>query len=126
MMPMGTAVPVEAIATLQAAAGLAAGAPSRAQAAHGVHRRALRRLPRHALPAAARQRRPKEAKRADRDRPRSMPAAEIERWCEIVAAMKVRTTNKKGRHLSTARILQLLASTVWRRPRGCRSSPRAG
>jgi hypothetical protein len=38
-----------------------------------------------------------------------MPAAEIERWCEIVAAMKVRTTNKKGRHLSTARILQLLA-----------------
>jgi hypothetical protein len=40
--------------------------------------------------------------------PRVMPAAEIERWCEIVAAMKVRTTNRKGRHLSTVRILQLL------------------
>ena len=38
----------------------------------------------------------------------TMPADEIERWCEIVAAMKVRTTNKKGRHLSTVRTLQLL------------------
>ena len=37
-----------------------------------------------------------------------MPALEIQRWCEIVAAMKVRTTNKKGRHLSTVRTLQLL------------------
>jgi hypothetical protein len=37
-----------------------------------------------------------------------MPATEIERWCEIIAAMKVRTTNKKGRHLSTVQILQLL------------------
>ena len=37
-----------------------------------------------------------------------MPAPEIERWCEIVAAMKVRTTNRKGRHLSTVRTLQLL------------------
>ena len=37
-----------------------------------------------------------------------MPAPEIERWCEIVAAMKIRTTNKKGRHLSTVRTLRLL------------------
>ena len=37
-----------------------------------------------------------------------MPAAEIERWCEIIAAMKVRTTNRNGRHLSTVHILQLL------------------
>ncbi len=47
------------------------------------------------------ERRSRDAHRADRGRPRSMPAAEIERWCEIVAAMKIRTTNKKGRHLST-------------------------
>ncbi|MGC9271652.1 IS481 family transposase [Acidiphilium sp.] len=53
-------------------------------------------------------RRPRDTHRSDRGRPRSMPAAEIERWCEIVAAMKVRTTNKKGRHLSTVRTLQLL------------------
>lgn len=54
------------------------------------------------------ERRPRDAHRADRGRPRSMTAAEIERWCEIVAAMKVRTTNRKGRHLSTVRILSLL------------------
>jgi hypothetical protein len=53
-------------------------------------------------------RRPKDAHRTDRGHPRSMSAPEIERWCEIVAAMKVRTTNKKGRHLSTVRTLQLL------------------
>ena len=54
------------------------------------------------------ERRPRDAHRADRGTPRVMPAAEIERWCEIIAAMKVRTTNRKGRHLSTVRILQLL------------------
>jgi hypothetical protein len=37
-----------------------------------------------------------------------MPAPELERWCEIVAAVKSRTTNKKGRCLSTARVLELL------------------
>jgi hypothetical protein len=54
------------------------------------------------------ERRPKDAHRTDHGRPRSMPAPEIQRWCEIVAAMKIRTTNKKGRHLSTVRTLQLL------------------
>jgi hypothetical protein len=37
-----------------------------------------------------------------------MLAAEIERWREIVAAMKVRTTNRKGRQLSAVRILPLV------------------
>jgi hypothetical protein len=55
-----------------------------------------------------------------------MPAAEIERWCEIVAAMKVRTTNKKGRHLSTVRILQLLIDHGVETPEGLRNSPPAG
>ena len=54
------------------------------------------------------ERRPKDAHRADHGCPRSMPAPEIQRWCEIVAAMKVRTTNNKGRHLSTVRTLRLL------------------
>ena len=54
------------------------------------------------------ERRPKDAHRADHGRPRSMPAPEIQRWCEIVAAMKVGTTNKNGRHLSTVRTLQVL------------------
>jgi hypothetical protein len=64
------------------------------------------------------ERRPKDAYRADRGRSRIMSAAEIEHWCEIVAAMKVRTTNKKGRHLSTARILQLLVEHGVETPEG--------
>ncbi|TNL02706.1 IS481 family transposase [Kosakonia cowanii] len=53
-------------------------------------------------------RRAKDAHRSDRGKPRILSAREIERWCEIVAALKVRTTNKKGRCLSNARILELL------------------
>jgi hypothetical protein len=47
-------------------------------------------------------------RRADRGQPRKVPAAELERWCELIAALKLRTTNKKGRHLSTARALELM------------------
>ncbi|MDT7953723.1 MAG: IS481 family transposase [Acetobacteraceae bacterium] len=64
------------------------------------------------------ERRPRDAQRADRGTPRVMPATEIERWCEIMAAMKVRTTNKKGRHLSTVRILQLLTEHGIETPEG--------
>ena len=32
----------------------------------------------------------------------------MERFCELVAAMKLRTTNQKGRHLSTVRAIELL------------------
>ncbi len=107
-MPKGVAVPVEALATLRRRlAALPARHPERvammASTAqlYAVSRATLYRLLRG-------ERRSRNAHRADRGRPRSMPAAEIERWCEIVAAMKIRTTNKKGRHLSTVRTLQLL------------------
>ncbi len=52
--------------------------------------------------------RPRPMRRADRGRPRKVPIAELERWCEIIAALKLRTTNKKGHHLSTGRTIQLL------------------
>ena len=107
-MPKGVAVPAEALATLhRRLAALPARHPERtalmASTAqlYAVSRATLYRLLRG-------DRRPKDAHREDRGRPRSMPAPEIERWCEIVAAMKLRTTNKKGRHLSTVRTLQLL------------------
>jgi hypothetical protein len=54
------------------------------------------------------QRRPKVAHRADKGIPRAVPVATLERYCEIIAALKVRTTNGKGRHLSTARAIELL------------------
>ncbi len=107
-MPKGVAVPVEALATLRRRlAALPARHPERVAMMtstaqlYAVSRATLYRLLRG-------ERRSRDAHRADRGRPRSMPAAEIERWCEIVAAMKIRTTNKKGRHLSTVRTLQLL------------------
>jgi putative transposase len=30
----------------------------------------------------------------------------MERYCEVIAAMKLRTSNKQGRHLSTAEALR--------------------
>jgi hypothetical protein len=96
-MPAGVAVPIEAIATLRRRlASLPARHPERkplmASTAelYGVSRATLYRLLRG-------ERRPwtkstalavKDAHRADRGQSRSMPAAEIERWYEIVAAMK--------------------------------------
>lgn len=46
--------------------------------------------------------------RTDRGKPRILPSAELERYCELVAALKLRTTNKNGRHLSTQRAIELL------------------
>jgi hypothetical protein len=62
------------------------------------------------------QRRPRDAHRAARGTSRFMPAAETEHRCEIIAAMKVRTTNRKGGHFSTVRILR----QGWRRRADCR------
>ena len=52
--------------------------------------------------------RPKALRRADRGLPRLLPSEEMERYCELIAAIKVRTSNKKGRHLSTGQSIRLL------------------
>jgi hypothetical protein len=51
---------------------------------------------------------PKAVRRADRGKPRKLPVDDLERFCEIIAALKVRTANKKGHHLSTVRAIQLM------------------
>jgi hypothetical protein len=56
------------------------------------------------------QARPRALQRADRGEPRVMPKETLERYCEIIAAIKVRTSNKQGRHLSTAETIRLLES----------------
>jgi len=53
-------------------------------------------------------RRPHAAHRADHGKPRILPAVELERYCELIAALKLRTTNKNGRHLSTRRAIELM------------------
>jgi len=52
--------------------------------------------------------RPKALNRADRGVPRVLPRAELERYCETIAALKIRTANRKGRHLSTVQAIRLL------------------
>lgn len=52
--------------------------------------------------------RPQSINRSDSGTPRKLPKSEMELYCEVIAAMKIRTSNKKGRHLSTARAIELL------------------
>ena len=52
--------------------------------------------------------RPRALRRADHGQPRVMARDALERYCEIVAALKIRTTNGKGRHLSTREAIRLL------------------
>lgn len=62
--------------------------------------------------------RPKSIRRADHGRTRVAPQAEMERFAEIVAAMKLRTLNGKGRHLSTAQVIRHLEETGVETPEG--------
>ncbi|WP_445768818.1 hypothetical protein [Rheinheimera sp.] len=47
---------------------------------------------------------PKSIRRSDAGKPRAIPQAELEQYCEIIAALKIRTMNKNGRHLSRGRL----------------------
>jgi hypothetical protein len=51
---------------------------------------------------------PRVVNRADRGQPRLLPQAEWERYLELIAAVKLRTSNGKGRHLSTEGAIRLL------------------
>ncbi len=54
------------------------------------------------------QSRPKSLRRADRGQPRKLSKSEMESYCDVIAAFKIRTSNKKGRHISTSRAIELL------------------
>jgi hypothetical protein len=56
---------------------------------------------------------PKSVRRSDHGSIRAMPADGMERYAEIIAALEIRTSNKKGRHLSTARAIRLLDRCVY-------------
>jgi hypothetical protein len=62
--------------------------------------------------------RPHAAQRVDRGKPRILPVAELERYCELIAALKLRTRNKQGRHLSTRRAIELLEHYGVETPQG--------
>jgi hypothetical protein len=51
---------------------------------------------------------PTSPKRSDRGTPRVPPQDKMEYYCELIAAIKVRTSNKKGRHPSTGEAIRLI------------------
>jgi hypothetical protein len=68
--------------------------------------------------------RPKALRRADCGTTRKLPLEEMERYCEVIAALKVRTTNKQGRHLSTVRAIELLEEYGVDAPEGFLKPPK--
>ena len=68
--------------------------------------------------------RPKGLRRADRGSPRALSAVELQRYCELVAALKVRTENGKGRKLSTVRAIELLEEYGVDTPQGRIQAPK--
>jgi hypothetical protein len=111
-------IPAEALINLRQRLDLL---PSRCQersilmketaALYGVSRATLYRLLRQHS-------RPKAINRSDSGTPRKLSPTEMELYCEIIAAMKIRTSNKKGRHLSTARAIELLTEYGMDTPNG--------
>ena len=89
-----------------------------AAAFYGVSEPTLYRLLRQ-------RRQPRSLGRADRGSPRVLPKAELERYLELIAALKVRTSNGKGRHLSTREAFACWKTMVWTPPRGVCTRPKA-
>jgi len=67
---------------------------------------------------------PHTARRRDYGNPRVLSHAELEHYCELVAALKLRTTNKNGRHLSTKRAIELLEGYGVETPNGMVQLPK--
>jgi Integrase core domain len=53
-------------------------------------------------------RQPRAVGRSDRGVPRVLPTTTLERYLELIAAVKLRTSNRQGRHVSTAEAIRLL------------------
>ena len=61
---------------------------------------------------------PHTVSRADYNQPRVQSEADMRQYCEIIAALKLRTSNKKGRHLSTKECIRLLEEYGIETPNG--------
>jgi len=66
---------------------------------------------------------PHSVHRSDHGQPRVLPKSELERYCEWIAALKLRTTNKNGHHLSTQRAIELLEAYGIETPQGLVKAP---
>jgi len=64
------------------------------------------------------------AQRRDRGVPKVLPESELIRYCELVAAIKIRTSNQKGRHLPTTEAIRLLEDYGLDTPQGFIRAPK--
>jgi hypothetical protein len=62
--------------------------------------------------------------RSDRGVPRVLPAATLERYLEVIAAVKLRTSNRQGRHVSTPEAIRLLENYGLETPEGLVQAPK--
>ena len=69
-------------------------------------------------------RKPRLTHRADHGKPRVLPMAELESYCALIAAVKLRTTNRQGRHVSTKRVIELLEEHGIETPQGLVKAPK--
>src|SRR5499426_3743394 len=67
---------------------------------------------------------PRALGRADRGVPRVLPKAELEQCLELIAALKVRTSNGNGRHLSTREAIRILEDYGVDTPEGHVQAPK--
>ena len=67
--------------------------------------------------------RPKALRRSDHGVPRVLPREKMERYCELIAAVKLRTSNQKGRCLSTGETIRLMEEFGIETPEGLVKAP---
>ena len=75
--------------------------------------------------ALAERARPRALRRSDRGTPRVLPQDNMEFYCEAIAAIKVRTSNKKGRQLSTGEAIRLIEDFGVEIPDGLAKAPKS-
>ncbi|NDY71841.1 hypothetical protein DO021_07180 [Desulfobacter hydrogenophilus] len=51
---------------------------------------------------------PKSLRRSDYGNPRSIEKKDLKKYCEVIAAIKIKSSNRKGHRLSTAEIIRIL------------------
>lgn len=66
---------------------------------------------------------PRSLRRADCGKPRKTIRIELEELIVLVAALKVRTQNKKGRHMSTRKAIEILETSGVETPKGLVTAP---
>lgn len=67
--------------------------------------------------------RPKDSRRADYGTSRKISKGELDQFCKVVAALKLRTENRKGHHISTAKAIEILEQHGVSTPEGWVKAP---